>query len=195
MSVVFIMFPPASGGNHCKNLLCLDQSFYNAPDFTTSLYTDGKITAHAQPGNNFNPVLLPIANQQDKSVIIHGHFAELATYCADIRKIANKKFILIAPSDNEDFDIIFKRSKKLNYKSNLDEYYRSEQFFLYQPEMCQRYFDVDIEDICCIKLSELHNSNLKSFDIIDRLNYFLDTRIDYHQAQHCHSIWHKNNYF
>jgi len=195
MSAVFIMFPPVAGGNHYKNLLCLDQSFYNAKDFTESLYKIGRRTVHSKPGRNFNSALLSIANQENTQVIMHGHFAELATYSSDIRKILDKKFILIGLNDSEDFELLKERSKRIYLDLDaLGDYYQSEQFFLYQPEICQQYFNTDIKNICCIKLSELWNPDLKSFDIIDRLNSFLDTQIDYDQAQRYHSVWYANNH-
>ena len=188
------MFPPGAGGNHYKNLLCLDPSFYNSKDFTDTAYNDSTSTVHALPGNNFNPSLLPIAEHEDKQVIMHGHFGELATHADEISNIKNKKIILIALNERDDFEMLHARNAKLPAPYNLSGYHQAEQFFLYQPKMCQVYFDLVLDDICCIKLSELWQPDLKSFDIVDRLNYFLDTHIDYNQAQTYHSVWYKNNF-
>lgn len=198
MAGTIVSYAPGAGGNHLKNIMCLDSSFGNSHDLDVGVYsvdTQPPGTVHSIPGRNVHEVYIDqYLTQPEKNFIIHGHFGELAPYRDKINSIEQKKFILIGIDTQRDQDILSKRQERLGHKQH-PYYISEEQPFLYQPAMYTSYFNGKTqEDVCVIPLYEAWHPDLKEHDIIGRLNRFLNINIDLSRAQELHDLWWKLNF-
>jgi len=192
MTVVVIAYPPSAGGNHLKNILCLDRSFANSKDLDQTKYTNGNREVHSTPGRNMQECRVAEAERSDTDYILHGHFGELAPYRNRINSISNKKWVLISIDSPRDQYLLDNRQHRLGQFGH--EYYlKEEQPFLYRVEFYQSYFTSSIENIYTIALNDFWNPDLNQSQIIQQLNVFLNKNIDTAQAQVLHSQWHINN--
>jgi hypothetical protein len=184
MTTIIIVFPPAAGGNHLKNIIAGDISklYYNGP------------TVHQSPGQNLQikSVNEAVANSQETN-ILHGHFGEIMSYQNQIREIKNKKFIVICNDNAQDHLLLFTRRKRLGYATfKKGEYFEGEQVFLYEPFMYHYYFDEPMENIMNIPISEWFVEDITS--VINRINYFLKINLDVNAVNKLHNIWYRNNF-
>ena len=192
MTVIVIAYPPAGGGNHLKNMLCLDPSFANSTDLDIHNYTSGNREVHSTPGRNMQDYKVDAAETADRDYILHGHFGELAPWRDRINAIQDKKFIVISMVTGRDQDLLNNRQHRLGQFGH--EYYlREEQPYLYRPEFYQTYFTGQLENIYTIALNDFWNPDLASSQIITQLNKFLNKNVDVKQAQVLHQQWHINN--
>jgi hypothetical protein len=192
MSVVIIAYPPSGGGNHLKNMLCLDNSFVNSADLNIDIYVNGEREVHSTDGRNMQEFRMQAAETASGDYILHGHFGELAPWRNRINAIGDKKWILISFDTNRDRALLNERQRRLGQWGH--EYYlNEEQPYLYQPEFYQSYFTGQAEHIYNIAIDNLWNPSLEQSRIIQQLNVFLNKNIDQAQAQFLHSHWHTNN--
>jgi hypothetical protein len=199
MSAVIIVYPPGAGGNHYKNMLCLDSSFGNSSDLNPNVYseqTQPPGTVHSIPGRNVHEVNIDhyVANPS-KTWIIHGHFGELAPYRDKINSIENKKFLLFGFNTELDQQVLDDRQNRLGHKQH-PYYLTEEQPHMYGPAMYVSYFTgQSLDDVLQIPLYEAFHPDLKQFDIIGKLNRFLNVNINVDQAQELHNKWWKLNFY
>jgi len=192
MSVVIIAYPPSGGGNHLKNMLCLDSSFANSKDLNRENYDTGNREVHSTSGRNMQEYRLDEAEAATQDYILHGHFGELAPWRDRINAIEDKKFVVISIITGRDQDLLNNRQQRLGQFGH--EYYlREEQPYLYRPDFYQKYFTGRPENIYTIALNDFWHPELQHYKIIDQLNAFLNKNIDINQAQVLHSQWHNNN--
>lgn len=192
MTVVVIAYPPSAGGNHLKNILCLDQSFANSNDLDQNKYTGGNREVHSTNGRNMNTERVDAALRCQQDFILHGHFGELAQWRDRINAITDKKWILINIDSERDRFLLDNRQHRLGQFSH--EYYlNEEQPYLYRSEFYQSYFTGSAENIYTMALNDFWNPDLNQSQIIQQLNVFLNKNIDQAQAQVLHSQWHINN--
>jgi hypothetical protein len=184
MTTIIIPFPPGGGGNHLKNIIASDISKlnYNNP------------TVHQTPGHNLqaNQVETALANPQ-ATHILHGHFGEIMSYQNQIRNIKDKKFIIICNDNATDHDLLRRRRKQLGYFTFAKgEYFEGEQVFLYEPFMFHHYFDILMENIINIPISEWFVEDITP--VINEINYFLKINLDIVVVNKLHKIWYRNNF-
>jgi len=192
MSVVIIAYPPSGGGNHLKNILCLDSSFANSSDLDVKKYTSGEREVHSTTGRNMNLDRVVAAETVQQDYILHGHFGELAPWRDRINAINNKKWVLLNFDTKRDRYLLNTRQHRLGQFSH--EYYlNEEQPYLYQSEFYQSYFTGSAENIYTMALNDFWNPDFNQSQIIQQLNVFLNKNIDQAQAQVLHSQWHINN--
>lgn len=199
MSAVVIAYAPGAGGNHLKNLLCLESTFGNSPDLDSTVYstaTQPPGTVHSIPGRNVRADLIEkYCNNPDKTWIIHGHFGELAPYRSQINAIENKKFIVISIDSDQDRQLLTKRQERLGHRQH-PYYINEEQPYLYKSEVYTSYFTATTpEDVCVIPLYEAWHPNLVESKIIARLNNFLNININIDTAQTLHNRWWELNFY
>lgn len=185
MASVFIVFPPGAGGNHLKNIVV---SCYQNVDISL-LYGNYKKTVHANIGLNLqynqieNAVLHP--NQVH---VLHGHFGEVMSFQQQVRSLDNKKFIILSPDTPNDRQLLNARRRLLGYKdATVGDYFDGEQVFLYEPFMYHWYFQVPMENIMNISISEWFDKDINS--VLDRISYFLQLPINKEQISNIHSVW------
>ena len=192
MTVVVIVYPPAGGGNHLKNMLCLDASFANSNDLNRQNYVKGNREVHSTPGRNMQEYRMNEAESAEQDYILHGHFGELAPWRDRINAIKDKKFVVVSISTERDQYLLDNRQRRLGQWGH--EYYlREEQPYLYQTEFYQTYFTGQPENIYTIALNDVWHPDLKHSQIIQQLNSFLNKHVDVEQAQALHRQWHINN--
>lgn len=192
MTVIVISYPPAGGGNHLKNILCLDQSFANSSDLDINKYVDGNREVHSTHGRNMQDYRIEDAESSEQDYILHGHFGELALWRDRINAITDKKFLLVSIDHERDQYLLDNRQHRLGQFSH--EYYlKEEQPYLYQRELYQTYFTAAPENIYTIALNDFWHPKLEQYKIIDQLNSFLNKNIPADRAQFLHSHWHTNN--
>jgi hypothetical protein len=192
MTIVVIAYPPSAGGNHLKNMLCIDPGFANSNDLDRSKYTNGDREVHSTPGRNVQECKITAAQSSAADYIIHGHFGELATQRDQINSIVDKKFVVITIDTPRDRYLLSIRQNRLGQMSH--EYYlNEEQLYLYQPYFYQTYFTGLPENIYTIALNDFWHHDLNKYKIIQHLNTFLNKNVDQEQAQFLHTHWHKNN--
>lgn len=193
MTALVIAYPPSGGGNHLKNMLCLDSSFGNSSDLDIGVYTRGEREVHSTPGRNVQDFRIEAAARDPHhAYIIHGHFGELATQRDQINAIVDKKFVVITIDTPRDRYLLNIRQNRLGQMSH--EYYlNEEQLYLYQPYFYQTYFTGLPQNIYTIALNDFWHPDLNEYKIVQRLNTFLNKNVDQEQAQFLHNHWHKNN--
>jgi hypothetical protein len=192
MTIVVIAYPPSAGGNHLKNMLCIDPGFANSNDLDRSKYTNGDREVHSTPGRNVQECKITAAQSSAADYIIHGHFGELATQRDQINSIVDKKFVVITIDTPRDRYLLSIRQNRLGQMSH--EYYlNEEQLYLYQPYFYQTYFTGLPENIYTIALNDFWHPDLNKYKIVQHLNTFLNKNVDQEQAQFLHTHWHKNN--
>lgn len=192
MTVVVIAYPPAGGGNHLKNMLCVDSSFANSADLNRTNYIEGNREVHSTCGRNMQAYRMQEAETAQGDYILHGHFGELAPWRSRINAIEDKKFIVLSIDTNRDQDLLDNRQHRLGQFGH--EYYlREEQPYLYQSEFYQTYFTGRPENIYTIALSNFWNPDLAQSQIIQQLNTFLNKNVNQAEAQVLHTHWHINN--
>lgn len=193
MTALVIAYPPSGGGNHLKNILCLDSSFGNSSDLNRDVYTQGKREVHSTSGRNVSAERVSAAARDPHHEhIVHGHFGELATQRDQINAIVDKKFIIITIDTPRDRYLLNNRQGRLGQMSH--EYYlHEEQPYLYQPHFYQTYFTGLPQNIYTIALNDFWHPNLDEYKIVQQLNTFLNKKIDQEQAQFLHTHWHTNN--
>ena len=192
MSVIILAYPPSGGGNHLKNILCLDANFANSGDLNRRNYDEGNREVHSTPGRNMQEYRLDEAETAEKDYILHGHFGELAPWRDRLNAIEDKKWLLISIDTLRDRHLLSNRQQRLGQWGH--EYYlNEEQFYLYQPKFYQTYFTGRPENIYTMALNDFWHPDLQQYKIIDRLNSFLNKNIDVEQAQILHRQWRTNN--
>jgi hypothetical protein len=196
MSVVIISYPPGAGGNHLKNILCLDSSFVNSGDLDLSVY-DAPVqppgTVHSRPGRNVHEYIInDIVANPDQRWILHGHFGELAPYQDSINGIKEKIFVLISLNNARDQQLLTSRQQRLGYGHH-PYWNQEEQPYLYQPRMYTDWFTGD--RIVDISIYDFWNPNYIATGFIDWLNSVLDTAVDAESAQNLHTKWWQQNFF
>ena len=192
MTIVVIAYPPSAGGNHLKNMLCIDPGFANSNDLDRSKYTNGDREVHSTPGRNVQECKITAAQSSAEDYIIHGHFGELAIERDQINSIVDKKFVVITIDTPRDRYLLSIRQNRLGQMSH--EYYlNEEQLYLYQPYFYQTYFTGLPKNIYTIALNDFWHPDLNKYKIVQQLNTFLNKNVDQEQAQFLHTHWHKNN--
>jgi hypothetical protein len=192
MTVVVIAYPPGGGGNHLKNILCLDQSFANSNDLNIDKYTGGEREVHSTTGRNMQQYRVESAESAEQDYVLHGHFGELAPWRDRINAIADKKFLVISIDSDRDQYLLDNRQHRLGQWGH--EYYlREEQPYLYRRELYQTYFTTTLENIYTIALNDFWHPDLQQYKIVEQLNNFLNKNVDTEQAQFLHRHWHINN--
>lgn len=199
MSAVVLSYAPGAGGNHIKNLLCLDHGFANSSDLNPTVYdlNENKTgTVHSIPGRNLHEDLLDrVLDNPDRRWIIHGHWGELAPYRDKINRISNKKFVLITIDQARDQELLMTRMIRLGHP--LHNYYISEeQPCLYRSSMyVQSFFNAATqEDVCQIPLYEVWHPDLAVSQLLPSLNLFLGTNLRQDLCQMLHDKWWKLNF-
>jgi hypothetical protein len=193
MTALVIAYPPGGGGNHLKNILCLDKSFGNSSDLNVDVYTRGEREVHSTSGRNVFPERVEAAvNDSHHKHIIHGHFGELATQRDQINSIVDKQFLILTIDTVRDRYLLENRQRRLGQMGH--EYYlNEEQPYLYQPYFYQTYFTGLAQNIYTIALNDFWHPDLNEYKIVQQLNTFLNKNVDQEQAQFLHTHWHKNN--
>jgi hypothetical protein len=184
VTTIIIVFPPAAGGNHLKNIIASDISKLNY----------NSLTVHQTPGNNLQieHVKEALTNPQATN-ILHGHFGEIMSYQNQIRSIKDKKFIIICNDNSHDHRLLSERRKQLGYVAFKNgDYFEGEQVFLYEPFMFHHYFGVSMENIMNIPISEWFVEDITS--IINKINYFLKINLDIVAVNKLHKTWYRNNF-
>jgi hypothetical protein len=190
MTIAIVVFPPNSGGNHLRNLISLSSKYSN--NSVNSLY-EKSYAVHNKPGNNLKKEQFDNILTDTDNHLLHGHFGEIMSYQHRIRAIKNKKFIIICADTNDDRQLFNTRNLSVKYSPfHNQDYFFGEQVFLYEPFMYHYYFDVSMEDIMNIPITEWFIEDITP--VLARINYFLQINIDIDKAQELHKIWYKNNF-
>lgn len=189
MASVFVVFPPGAGGNHLRNVIV---SCYDNIDIL-KLYGNYKKTVHAVIGHNLQHYQVEnAAAYQDQTHVLHGHFGEVMSFQQQVRNIIDKKFVILSPDTSNDRKLLNNRRRTLGYLNNIDgDYFDSEQVFLYEPFMYHWYFQVPMDNIMNISISEWFTEDIDS--VLDRLSYLLQISINKEQINKMHTSWLKAN--
>jgi hypothetical protein len=196
MSAIIISYPPGAGGNHLKNILCLDRNFANSGDLNLAVY-DEPIqppgTVHSRPGRNVHEYIVnDIVNSPDQRWILHGHYGELAPHREKINSITEKTFVLISINRPRDQELLTRRQQRLGYGHH-PYWNQEEQPYLYQPQMYTTWFTGD--RIVDVGLYDFWSPNYIATGFVDWLNSVLNTEIDVEAAQNLHTKWWQQNFF
>jgi hypothetical protein len=197
MPSTIILYAPGSGGNHYKNMLCLDKKFVNHSDLRADIYDKenspiGEVNCVA--GRNLYPDLIDrIVGSSCDEFVIQAHFGELAQYSQQIKSIKEKKFLVITIKDDIDRRLLQSRQQRLG--QNIHPYWLEEELpFLYCAEMCKSYYGAREESIFEISLYDAWNPDLSKSQIINQINRALFLNIPLESAQSLHTKWWELNF-
>jgi hypothetical protein len=144
---------------------------------------------HAGTGSNLQYHQIEDSVQhQDQIHVLHGHFGEIMSFQQQVRDIVDKKFVIISPDTVEDRKLLNNRRRKLWHTNNIDgDYFDNEQVFLYEPFMYHWYFQIPMENIMNISISNWFTKDIDP--VLDKLSYFLRTPINKEQVNNVHTTW------
>lgn len=202
MTIAFISFPAAAGGNHLRNIIVSGSDFLDDYQYKKSIDDQYKIhgpmNVHgADIGSssllgNINSFKLHQALMNPSlNSLLYGHFAELMSLRDDIRQIRDKKIIILSIDTSRCKQILSNRSAAINLQVIQGEYYIGEQVFLYESFMYCNLFNTKQSNIMNIGIHEWFQADIS--DILNRLSFFLGAKFDYTKCQEMHSIWAKKN--
>lgn len=191
MSVVIVSYPPAAGGNHFKNILCLSNHFANSAELDSTVYNqaiDKQGTVHCIHGRNVQPWLVERAtNNPEQCWIIPGHLGELAPYRTKLLE-QSRKFISISIDTSRERRILGERQNRLG-QQNHPYWLEEEQPFFYQSLMYETYFNTAKEDILVIPLSHFWHPTFQEGLVLDQVENFLSVKIERFPANILHTKW------
>jgi hypothetical protein len=201
MSATFISFPAAAGGNHLRNIITLATDFLPDSPYKQSMEQEysqnGRMFVHGadltpERMNNLNSFKLhQAAMEPSANLILYGHFGEVMSFRNDIKKMHDKKFILISFETQKCKDIWIKRSRKLNMGVVDDAYYLGEQHFLYEAFMYYDVFRVKPCNVMNIGIYEWFAHDISN--VMERIEAFLPCKVDYEKCKKLHEIWLSKN--
>jgi len=189
--VIFVVFPPGSGGNHLRNMIV---SLLGKDREIDLLYTKKNMRVHAKTGPNLQLENIQNAIDHPDGVhVLHGHFGEIMSYRDQIRSITNKKFVVLSLNTADDRKLLNQRCRHLNYPhAFLDEnYFNFEQVFLYESFMYHLYFQVPMEHIISISITEWLARDIDT--VLDRLSWLLCVNINKTDIARMHCLWLEDN--
>ena len=203
MTIHIISYPPGGGGNHLKNLCCLNGRFKDQwpwawvkeqsvglRPYYQPAGPQGEV--HSLPGRNIHEVFVQhISDNLTGDYLLHGHFGELAAYAADIRQWAHVRWLVETMDDQLDRDNLRARQQRLQYHPYwLDE----EMIYLYRPEMYTKYFGADPDHITCISVSQVWDRDLVISGMARNLAVAFGVQLPMPQAQDLHDRWCELNF-
>jgi hypothetical protein len=195
MSVVVVSYPPSAGGNHLKNILCLDKLFANHHELDSAVYdqiADMQGTVHCLQGRNVQPQFIDrIVNHPDQCWLLAGHIGELAPYRNQLLQ-QSRKFILISIDTPRERRMLEARQHRLG-QQNHPYWLEEEQPFFYQSLMYQTYFDTPADDILTVPLMNFWHPTFQEGLVIDQLNSFLNISLEHRPVEILHSRWQQCN--
>lgn len=192
MAATIISYPPSGGGNHLKNLLCLDPSFANSTDLNLDNYVQKRREVHSYGGRNVRPEQIDAAFNKDQNWIIHGHFGEIGPHAPRVRTIKRKKFVVISIMDELDRKMLAERQNALGQWGH--EYYMNEeQHLIYQPDFHEHYYGAKPDNIYMLFLRYFWHPNFVQSAAMSSLVHFLNINIDVNRAHELHSNWYTSN--
>lgn len=200
MTTAIISFPVATGGNHLRNIISVGTDFTTKNPYAQSMldqYTNNNIKfVHSQDvvesGYNFTSAKLQKSLMNPaENCVLHGHFAEIMSHRDDIKRLIDKKFILISFETHRCREIWIKRSKKLKKDIGDSQYFIGEQVFLYEAFMYYDLFKVNPANVMNIGISEWFASDI--LGVLQRIENFLDCRADLDLCMKLHEVWWSKN--
>lgn len=193
--LTMILYPPSAGGNHLKNILCLDPSFANSGDLDINkvYYQNPGVNigeVQSMPGRNVHKVLIEkFLSKPDKDYVLQCHFGEIAPYQSNIFQI-QKRVLLITIDQDDDQSLLNKRQHKLG--QHIHPYWLKEELpYLYQSAMCEKYFGFEKTEIMSIPMIKFWQKEINN--LVNDINLFLDKKIPQNLAQNLHARWHQIN--
>lgn len=199
MTTAIISFPAAAGGNHLRNIISLGTDFVADDAYKQSMqqqYTEnGRMYVHGADiatRGNFNRFKLhhSLMNPSENRLLF-GHFAEIMSFRDDIKRMLDKKFILIGFETPRCREIWLNRSRKLNMAVPDDMYYIGEQVFLYEAFMYYDVFKTKPINVMNIGIHEWFTRDISG--VMKRIEHFLSCRVDLDVCQQLHKIWLSKN--
>jgi len=192
-----IVYLPGAGGNHLKNLLCLNHNYANCNDLRPEVYESPE--PHRPPGEvwclggrNLQEVFFDqITQQPDKVWLRAAHVGEMFQYQHRLAAVKNKKLVIIGVDQASDQAQLMNRQQRLG--QHVHPYWLEEELmWLYQPKFVSHHFDVEPSNIIKVSLSEFWHR-----DFVDskfqQIQQFLDVSLDCALANRYHRLWHSAN--
>jgi len=193
--LTLIFYPPGSGGNHLKNLICLDTRFANTENVDhEQIYWHNQASligeVPAQGGRNVHEWnMAEFTQSPDRDRILACHYGELAAWRTQIQEIVERS-IIISIETVEDQQWLQRRQDRLG--QHLHPYWISEELpWLYQPQMLDRYFGIDTTKTMTLPMIDFWSEDIGP--TIDQLDQHLGISIPKDQAQKLHLRWREIN--
>lgn len=197
-SVVFLAFPPGSGGNHLRNMLLASTDFFcNTAGNIEEKYSSPSITVHCNDtgsnirSENLTSIKLKTAiDAPEKNYLFYGHFAELLSFRDKIQQFQNKKFICISVKSDNCKRLLNQRKQAIG-TPELDAYHVGEQTFLYESLIYQKIYDVPADCVMDISITEFFSLDLTS--VKELLENFLSIDLNINKMYNLHQAWLEKN--
>jgi hypothetical protein len=150
-------------------------------------------TVHSVSGRNVQDVFIDrMIKQPDQCWLLSGHFGELVPVKNSLANV-DQKFLIITIDQLIDRQLLARRQQRLGQQCH-PYWLEEEQLYLYQPEMYQKYFDVDPANIATVSLYDLWHPTLKDHSVLAKINEFLNINIDVESAQNLQQKWWSSNF-
>lgn len=197
MPNVFVVYPPGSGGNHIKNLMCLSGSFINSGELDPAVYdaTDrapGEVWCVG--GRNLQEIFFQriLANSGSSSVLT-AHFGELLAAQDWVRQVPDIRLIIITMKHGSSRRALETRQARLGQHCHpywLDE----ELVFCYQHQMYEKYLGIAPHHCIEIELEDFWHNHGSFPKVLAAIEQFLSITIPRDSACELHSKWIMHNF-
>ncbi len=194
MSLALVVYPPGAGGNHLKNLLCLDVTFHNSAELDPAVY-DAQDRARGEVwcvgGRNLQPVFFDRLEQDpDARFVLIAHFGEMMQNRQRILEIDDIRLVIITITDPAARRRLEQRQTRLG--QNIHPYWLDEELtWCYQSQIYQDCFGISRDRCLEVPLQDLWHPDLPAVPAVEQ---FLAVTIPRDQARLLHQKWLRSNF-
>ena len=186
---LFVIFPPAAGGNHLANIISTSPRF--ATRFSQEVYEDGNRhkTHPIGGGKNFYYDDAGLINLQETNNVFCSHFAEYMSCKDQVEKyLPNRKFLIVAFPGYARNAFFLQRATKY-YPTYQDEYFVEETAMLYTANTF-RYItqETALEQIT---VDAIFTNNVSP--LVSQLNSMFDLNLELDTVKYLHQKWLEKN--
>jgi hypothetical protein len=200
MSLTLVVYLPGSGGNHLKNLLCLDSAYCNHTDLTPEVYENpdpqrppGEVWCVG--GRNLQDIFFErMIHQPNCNWVLAAHLGEMFQRQTQLQAIEHKKIVVLNITNTSARQRLYQRQLRLG--QTIHPYWLDEEFvWMYSADTVAKIFNTgsDCYHNLCIK--DFWSDNFVQSRQFAELEQFLGTNIDHARADLYHRLWCRANNF
>jgi hypothetical protein len=186
---LFVIFPPAAGGNHLANIVSISPKF--ATRFAPEVYEDSNRhkTHPGGGGKNFYHDETSLKLLQSTSNVFCSHFAEYMSARALVEKyLQNRKFLIVEFPEHARNKFFLDRATKY-YPAYQDQYFVEETAMLYSTDMfCSITKETNLEQIT---VDTVFTNDVTS--LVTQINSKFDLNLELDTVKYLHQKWLEKN--